>query len=133
MKLRIRGNSLRLRLTQQEVAQFLAKGKVSESVQFSPAATDRLVYSLESCQQASTVFASFGNGEVRITLPVSAAAKWTSTDQVGIEHIQSIGEEFKLRILVEKDFRCLQPRSDEDESDNFPNPECSVGTHLIAP
>ena len=30
-----------------------------------------------------------------------------------------------LRILVEKDFACLQPRAHEDESDLFPNPDAS--------
>jgi len=33
---------------------------------------------------------------------------------------QAVGD---LRIIVEKDFACLAPRSDEDESDNFAHPK----------
>ena len=59
---------------------------------------------------------------------MSKSAKDCATRQVGIEHNQSIGDESALRILVEKDFRCLQPRSDDDESDNFPNQNAPLGS-----
>ena len=45
MKLRIQGNSLRLRLTQKEVAQLCEWGRVESVVEFSPG--QELVYLLE--------------------------------------------------------------------------------------
>lgn len=126
MKLRIRGNSLRFRLTQGEVACLLAEGKISESVHFSSSLEDRLTYSLETCNNASEVSASFRSAEVHITIPANEVSQWASTAQVGIEQAQFIGTEAVLRIVIEKDFRCLQPRLEEDESDNFPNPETSA-------
>ncbi|HEY1801485.1 MAG TPA: hypothetical protein VGG46_11175 [Terriglobales bacterium] len=124
MKLRIRGNSLRLRLTQGEVSRLMADGRISESVHFSPiAASDAFTYSLKTCENAATVSASYREGEILITLPARKAAEWANTSQVGIEQTQPLQEGTELRIVVEKDFRCLQPRTEEDESDNFPNPE----------
>ena len=46
MKLRIHGNSLRLRLSQSEVAQFSKTGFVEDSIQFAPGAS--FAYALES-------------------------------------------------------------------------------------
>jgi|SRR5579884_1360779 len=126
MKLRIRGNSLRFRLTQGEVERLLAEGRVSESVHFSPSLEDRLTYSLATSTCAANVFASFRSGEVNITIPAAEAYQWANTGQVGIERTLFVGTETDLRILIEKDFRCLQPRMEEDESDNFPNPEVSA-------
>ena len=126
MKLRIRGNSLRFRLTQGEVARLIAEGRISESVHFSPGLEDRLTYSLETCTNASKVSASLRGKEVNIAIPAAEASRWANTAQVGIEQIQIVGMGMDLRIVIEKDFRCLQPRLEEDESDNFPNPETSV-------
>lgn len=124
MKLRIRGNSLRLRLTQGEVSRLMADGRISESVHFSPVLTGgALTYSLETCDNVTTVSASYRKGEVLIILPARKAAEWANSGQVGIEQTQPILEGTDLQIVVEKDFRCLQPRTEEDESDNFPNPE----------
>ena len=41
---------------------------------------------------------------------------------VGMQKIISVGEEIDLSILIEKDFKCLTDRPNEDESDLFENP-----------
>lgn len=123
MKLRIRGDSLRFRLSQGEVSRLLAKEKVSESVHFSSSAAGLLTYSLEACEHATEVSACFENGEVLVNLPMLLVRSWANTNQVGIEHMQPTGEGRGLRLVIEKDFHCLQPRPEEDESDNFPHPE----------
>ncbi len=126
MKLRIRGNSLRFRLTQGEVVRLIAEGRISESVHFSPGLEDKLTYSLETCTNTSEVSASLRGKEVNITIPAIEASQWANTARVGIEQNQIVGMGVDLRIVIEKDFRCLQPRLEEDESDNFPNPQTSV-------
>lgn len=131
MKLRIRGDSLRFRLTQGEVSQLLAGNKVSESVHFSGVDEDVLTYSLDPNGGSAQLTARYATREVCVDLPSAALEQWANSDQVGIESTQPIGEGKHLRIIIEKDFRCLQPRPEEDERDNFPHPE-SVAEDLRA-
>lgn len=122
MKLRLRGNSLRFRLTQGEVLKLFTEGSVQESVRFSAAEGDLFTYSLHSVGGSGSIIARLTNREIRVEVPKSLVETWANTDQVGIDSTQSIAEEKTLRIVIEKDFRCLQPQSDENERDNFPNP-----------
>lgn len=121
MKLRVRGDSLRFRLTQGEVARLLAGNRVSESVHFADG--DVLTYSLQASENAAQAGAHFNGREINVDLPQAAVSRWASGDDVGIEAAQPIGGGKRLHIVVEKDFRCLQPRPEEDERDNFPHPE----------
>ena len=50
MKLRIRGNSIRLRLSQQDVKVFGEKGRVEDSIQFGASAGGQLTYVLASAE-----------------------------------------------------------------------------------
>jgi hypothetical protein len=60
MKLLLQGNSLRLRLSQSEVAQFSKTGFVEEGIQFEPGAN--FAYTLESMSSLSAPQAVFSNG-----------------------------------------------------------------------
>ena len=121
MKLRIRGNSIRIRMTQAEVARLASAGVVEEAVQFTASSADRLIYVVETSTELADPRAWISGQRIGITLPKQRALKWAETGEVGIEHLQPITDTSDLRIVVEKDFRCLQSRLDEDESDNFPN------------
>ena len=101
----------------------IAEGAVRESVHFSTAAVDRLTYSVQLSASASAPSASRHDGDLLVTLPSALAAQWANSNQIGITHVQSLGDGGDLRIVVEKDFRCLQPRPEEDEADNFPHPD----------
>jgi hypothetical protein len=129
MKLRIRGNSIRFRLTQAETVALATKGRVEETIQFTASPNDQLTYVVQTSPLCSEVRAWRSPSEVGVTLPANLAHLWTSTDQVGIERSQAITQDVTLQIVVEKDFRCLQPKPGEDESDNFPNPEEPSGSH----
>lgn len=122
MKLRIRGNSIRFRLTKEEVASFGTIGNVEDVIAFGVGTENELRYRLETSAQGDAVNADFGNGRINLQIPQAIASRWTATEEVGIEAVQDIGDEKQLRILVEKDFACLKPRIGEDESDSFPNP-----------
>ncbi|MBS2018057.1 MAG: hypothetical protein JST00_34610 [Deltaproteobacteria bacterium] len=122
MKLRVRGSSLRLRLTQGEVARIGAGERVEEVVTFGPSADARLVYAITTSNDALAVAASFSGSEVRIVIPAEVARRWATSADVGIEAEQANGSDTPLRILVEKDFECLAPRPGEDDSDAFPHP-----------
>ena len=120
MKLRLRGNSLRLRLTQREVNDLVAVGSVEEKTAFGPGAS--LSYAI-ALGEVPTVGASFDAGAIRVTVPFAEARAWATSDRVGIEAEQATATAGEpLRLLIEKDFACLKPRTGEDDRDAFPNP-----------
>jgi uncharacterized protein DUF7009 len=118
MKIRMQGNSIRLRLSQTEVLQLQQSGRVAGRVEFG---TTTLTYALEK-SPAKTMNARFAEGKVTVFVPEAKAEEWASTDLVGLEHTTDLGTGKSLRILVEKDFKCLTVGPGEDESDNFENP-----------
>jgi hypothetical protein len=124
MKLRIRGSSLRLRLTQAEVKQLETEGEVAEQVNFGPGAV--LTYRLYSDLKNSEINATYTDDVIEIRIPERVALKWCRTDQVSLAHSQPLADG-ELKIAVEKDFACLAPRTEEDESDNFPHPNAVEG------
>lgn len=120
MKLRIRGNSIRLRLTKQEVAEFGAGKVVQESVEFGDGG--KLFYRLEISEDSRGVEARFENGRIALRIPKSQAEQWAESVQVSFEAKQKLAGGKELRILVEKDFACLEPRNSEEDADAFPHP-----------
>jgi hypothetical protein len=113
MKLRFHGNTLRLRLSQSDVARLAETGRVEERVMFGAGQT--LAYVLETAE-TDGVGASFEGGKIRVTLSRAAAKRWMEGFETGIE--RSSGE---LRVLVEKDFQCMHGDA-EANADAFPNP-----------
>jgi hypothetical protein len=67
MKLRIHNNSLRLRLTQKEVAQLCETGRVQSSIQLTPGRP--LLYALESSRQLTSVTADFSDSILHVIAP----------------------------------------------------------------
>ena len=122
VKLRIRGDSLRLRLTRGEVDQLRETGEVSETVHFG--ARDLAYALVRGPVDAPT--ARFDADRIEIVLPAATADAWASSEQVGIEAEQALASG-SLRLLIEKDFQCLAPRGGEDDSDAFPNPGAETG------
>ncbi len=119
MKLRIKGNSIRLRLTQRETGQVGAGQTVREEVCF---ATGPFAYALLTDPALQVPDAGFREGELQVRLPVDLAARWAFSDQVGIETRIAGRDGHALHLLIEKDFQCLHKRPGEDESDHFQNP-----------
>jgi len=119
VKLRISGNSLRLRLNQAEVAQFSKTGFVEDSVEFAHGAS--FCYALESLSDLSSPRAAYQNGWLRIQIPSGDATEWATTDRVGVSGEQALSGGKQLSILIEKDFQCLHG-SEAPDPDAFPNP-----------
>ncbi|MGA2212304.1 MAG: hypothetical protein ABSH31_03425 [Bryobacteraceae bacterium] len=119
MKLRIHGNSLRLRLTQSEVAQFSKTGFVEDSVQFAPGVS--FAYTLESSSSIRASQVSFQNGWLKFQVPAAVGVEWFTTDRVGISGDQPLESGQHLSILIEKDFQCLHGDVERDP-DAYPNP-----------
>lgn len=121
MKLRIRDNSIRLRLSRPEVATLSTDGLVGGKVPFPAGA--QFLYCLESSPACVDPTAQFAEGELSVRLPETAVQDWAGSDEVAISAVQMLDDGGTLNILVEKDFECLAPRPEEDESDMFPHPQ----------
>jgi hypothetical protein len=120
MKLRIRGDSLRLRLTRSEVAALAAGQPVIEKMRVACGVS--FEYRLSADGSGTSPQASMEQGALVVRLPPRLAAEWAGTETVGIEATQANGASEGLHILVEKDFPCLTPRPHEDDSDAFARP-----------
>ena len=126
MKLRIHGNSLRLRLSRADVAQLQQTGACSESITFSP--VSQLTYALETSSEVTAMEAQYREDCIRILLPVRAAQAWGGSEQVSLSLGSS--ESGGPSLLIEKDFACLHPdeASGTQDVDAFPNPNRTIST-----
>ena len=121
LKLRIRGNSIRLRLKQSEVAQVAAGESIVEETHFPGAVlTCRLDVS-----KTDDIEANFADGNLEISLPASKVPGWATTDEVSLTATRNTPDGATLTLLIEKDFSCLAPghgQDHEDDADSFPQP-----------
>jgi hypothetical protein len=124
MKLRIKGNTLRLRLNQQELQQLAATGAVEDQTQFSP--QQKLSYRIHASPTARTIGAAFNQNTLTVSIPSSDIQNWHTTDTVGLYSTQDIGPGEHLEITLEKDFTCLHPNAPDRDPHTFPNPAAAL-------
>ena len=127
MKIRIKGNSIRWRLTQTEVENVDAGQIVQETVPFGKGQSS-FRYALYADSETDKILATYVDHTLRIGIPPQQVKQWAGTDQVGLEENIVWEDGTTLHVLVEKDFQCLHRRPAEDESDNFPNPAAENST-----
>src|SRR3954453_12445762 len=106
MKVRILANSIRLRLRQKEVCRFQASGELRETTSFGKDIADRLSFVLKE-GSGKEFKISFRSNAVTIEVPKSVCDEWTNTGLVGFEESIDTGKGETIKILVEKDFKCL--------------------------
>ncbi|WP_350290211.1 hypothetical protein [uncultured Croceitalea sp.] len=119
MKIRIKGNSIRFRLTQTEVKNLTEKGAIEEYTCFE---SNSFKYAIEVSSYHKQMNAIFSEGEIRLHIPKNKIEGWYTNAIVGFEHIQKLSSGNTLSLLLEKDFTCLD-NTIEDQSDNYPNPK----------
>lgn len=112
MKIRIRGNSLRYRLTKSEIANLWSAGFLEERTEF---AGKTLVYAIETAGN-DKLSADFMGDKIVLSMPKAMIDELYTTDRVGFN--DGTGS---VSLLVEKDFACTD-NTEEDQSDNYPNP-----------
>lgn len=118
MKIRIKGNSIRIRLTKTEVDNFGKDGVLEERTEFGDAV---LKYALKVKEENNGLSADFSGNCVTMRVPQAMQQEWISTETVGYSNEMELGNGKKLFLLLEKDFVCLD-NTFEDQSDNYPNP-----------
>jgi len=121
MKLRIRENTLRFRLGRSEVETFAQTGAIGDNVRFGLGKND-FGYLLEKTPD-SNFSASCADGTIVVRVPASDANSWANSDEVSLAGTFLADEQTELRILIEKDFVCLNAHNDEDQSDRYPHPK----------
>ena len=112
MKIRIRGNSLRYRLTRSDVATLGVTGLLEEHIAF---AGKPLAYAIEATD-AAQLSADYTGERIVLKMPRVMIQELNTTDTVGFN-----GQSGLVSLLVEKDFTCLE-KVEEDQTDHFPNP-----------
>lgn len=123
MKLRIKGNSIRLRLGQSEVRRLAIEGTIEETTVFGPSKEERFGYALVASAELADVSASYAGRCIVIHVPTGVILRWAETDEVSIHAVQGAADESDLLILIEKDFECIDAPSDESQDDAFPHPQ----------
>jgi hypothetical protein len=124
VKLRIKGDSLRLRLTQGEMRELVEQGEVEDRISFPGGSALR--YRLRMDRNKREISASYNADLIDIRVPQALSERWCGTDLVTLSATEATAAG-ELRIVLEKDWACLAPREGEDESDNFPHPEAAKG------
>ena len=118
MKIRIKENSVRFRLTPTEVKRFCEEGYIEKATQFS---TTTFTYGVKSTP-IETLQVDFNDNTITLNVPEGFAKDWHANDLVGLQHDVDLSDGTKFFLLLEKDFACLD-NTHEDQSDKYPNPK----------
>ena len=121
MKLRIMGDSIRLRVSRSELDRFLQGERIEDTIHFSSEPDAKLTYALENAAFGASTRVHYSIGHITVLLSKDHVRTWSGTSQVGIYTSAEIGSENSLELVIEKDYACLD-RSDEDKTDTFENP-----------
>ena len=118
MKLRINGDSLRLRVGPLELARLMETRRIEETIHFGPEDQARLTYALEVGGEDPIAVRHEGS-RVAVILPSESAQAWSSGAEVGVYGKVRLRSGC-LDIAVEKDWACLDQNG--ENADTFPNP-----------
>lgn len=126
MKLRLKGNSIRLRLDRKDLATLAEVGRVEDALRFGPGDGSAFVYAVEvGDAPRGGPWASYRAGRLTVSFDRRDVQEWADDDRVGFERVQEV-DGGSVRILVEKDFACLDRTAGHaDDAHAFPNPSKS--------
>jgi Family of unknown function (DUF7009) len=122
MKLRMKGNSIRVRLDRRDIEGLIDEGRIVDAVRFGPGLA--FSYAVETgAADRERPRASYADGHLTIRIDPEDAEAWLADDRVGFDHQQAV-DGGVLRVLLEKDFACIdRPAGEEaDDAYAFPNP-----------
>lgn len=117
MKIRIRKNTIRYRLDKADMEQLDQKGQVAEKTPIAGGLLTFLVQTSDTPEPRITLEPF----SVILTLPEKTARPVIRGEQTGLSLELPTSSDEPLRVLLEQDFRCLIPRSEED-ANAFDNP-----------
>jgi hypothetical protein len=116
MKLRFRGNTMRLRVNRREVALLASGAAIQETVLFPN--SEQFCYVLEARDQIVPA-ASFEGGLMRVSAPLSDILNWAQNETIGL-YFDLPAESEVLRVSIEKDLACVDGPAEEFDPEAFP-------------
>jgi hypothetical protein len=125
MKLRIKGDFMRLRVSRSELEKLQNGERIDDTIHFSAAPESHLTYGLQLTAQSTPVRVQWEPHRVTVLLSEEQMTSWAMEEEVGIYATFDLGPNGSLDVLVEKDFACLD-RSDEENLDTFANPNAET-------
>jgi hypothetical protein len=122
MKLRLKGNFIRVRLDRRDIERLIAEGHVDDALRFGPGLEFSYAVQIGRAPHERPR-ASYASGRLTIRIDPKDAEDWLAGDRVGFDHLQDV-DGGVIRVLLEKDFACIdRPAGDEaDDAYAFPNP-----------
>src|SRR5262245_26780993 len=99
MKLRIKGNMIRFRLSKTDVESFAITGIVEEFADFGEGRP--FEYSVRSSEQVTKLTAKLQDKAIILFVPVEAGKIWAEGSEVGLQEIQDVGKGKTLHLLLE--------------------------------
>jgi hypothetical protein len=118
MKLRIKGNSIRIRLTKTEVSRIATNGYLEEETLFG---NNTFVYALQRVDEGDALTATMEQNKITMYVPSALTKDWPANNIISFEANMPLADNKTLYLLLEKDFVCLD-HTNEDQSDNYENP-----------
>ena len=118
MKLRIKANSIRIRLTKTEVNTLANTGYLEEQTLF---VNNKFAYALQTVDDANELSAALDANKMTMFVPAAFIKDWPENNIVGFNADMPVAENGSLYLLLEKDFICIDETT-EDQSDNYENP-----------
>ena len=107
MKLRLEDNTLRLRLSAEEVTAFGHAGRLHTVVPLGPSSADVLTYILErTMATGSELRLAYTPGHITVLVPAALADEWMATETISLRGSYPVAGNQVLHILVEKDLGC---------------------------
>lgn len=121
MKLRIKGNSVRIRLSKTEVDELVSGLALEESTNFG---SNSFGYTVKPVNYSDHLTAAYDSSIITLYVPKTLLKDWSTNSVVGFEALMPLEDSGHLHLLLEKDFKCLD-KTIEDQSDFFDNPSTS--------
>lgn len=125
MKIRLYQDSIRIRMQMSDVRDLVESGSVHATLSMGANPHDAFHYSVQLADVSSPEV-RYTEGNISLYVPIMQGKHWAESDEVGIYADQNNGNNGVLRILLEKDFKCLD-NTTEDQSNMFPNPNSTCG------
>ena len=119
MKLRIKNNSVRFRLSQDDLRRFLETGRIEERLKFGDLDEQQFIYSLERVDRSEEMTAIYHGGRLNVLVPLDRSNIWAETEHDALEGTFTSRSGKQISLSVEKDLECLHKETPA-EDDAFP-------------
>ena len=121
MKLRIYQDSIRFRVQMPEIEVLLKEKAVEAFISLGASSSMELKYRISMGKVLSPKI-EFADNIINLIIPEQMGIDWCTSNEVGIYASQLVNNNSTLKIMLEKDFKCLDDTF-EDQTNMFPNPK----------